>query len=339
MLISEIKMRRLSTVSFTTKSLKILSISCIICIVIHFAFCILIFIPILCTTSALPLISAGIGSALSMGLYQLSRLYYCFSKNKVHSDKGYPKWLFVIMGLSGIAISINFVAAWSLNNLTSYNLKCLYNQNYEYIQHRFIAPKAYQSQLYVLISNIAVLLWDIVTFSLYIYKILTLIKPSKKNIDHQRILSILYKITILTLLYWGIYGFSMLYLFIMILVVDDPDTVELFTHSIASYVILSYGISMFLMMNHNEKYYIKYLKFIRYPRTYYLCHCCGCKKIIIQQLSVIEKKVEPTATNNQLNVTNDYNSSRFHTFERSLPNKEHIDKMELSASTVDVSVL
>ena len=31
---------------------------------------------------------------VAMECYQLSRLYYCFSRDQVHSDKGYPKWIF-----------------------------------------------------------------------------------------------------------------------------------------------------------------------------------------------------------------------------------------------------
>ena len=35
--------------------------------------------------------------ALFMGLYQLSILFYCFSSSKIHSNKGYPNWVFIIM--------------------------------------------------------------------------------------------------------------------------------------------------------------------------------------------------------------------------------------------------
>ena len=31
---------------------------------------------------------------VAMECYQLSRLYYCFSRDQVHSEKGYPKWIF-----------------------------------------------------------------------------------------------------------------------------------------------------------------------------------------------------------------------------------------------------
>lgn len=32
-----------------------------------------------------------------MGLYQLSRLHYCFTSSQLHSKKGYPKYAFFIM--------------------------------------------------------------------------------------------------------------------------------------------------------------------------------------------------------------------------------------------------
>ena len=41
-----------------------------------------------------------------MGFYQLSRLYYCFSLTKIHSNKGYPNWMFIIMYIIGYIILI-----------------------------------------------------------------------------------------------------------------------------------------------------------------------------------------------------------------------------------------
>ena len=37
--------------------------------------------------------------SLFMEYYQLSRLYYCFSRDQIHSDKGYPKWLFKVISV------------------------------------------------------------------------------------------------------------------------------------------------------------------------------------------------------------------------------------------------
>ena len=34
---------------------------------------------------------------IAMEIFQLCRLHYCFSRERVHSDKGYPKWIFKLM--------------------------------------------------------------------------------------------------------------------------------------------------------------------------------------------------------------------------------------------------
>ena len=51
--------------------------------------------------------------------YQLSRVYYCFSQKKVHSDKGYPKWVFYV-AFTGTAIwflaSLFFNYSWITTN-------------------------------------------------------------------------------------------------------------------------------------------------------------------------------------------------------------------------------
>ena len=56
---------------------------------------------------------------VSMGFYQLSRLYYCYSNDKIHSKKGYPKWIFILMIGMGIFICINGILSSVYTHHTS----------------------------------------------------------------------------------------------------------------------------------------------------------------------------------------------------------------------------
>ena len=66
-----------------------------------------------------------------MGFYQLSRLYYCFSKNKIYSNKAYPNYLFIIMYIIGILLLfIGILSAWFGYIIIG---KCGINNKFQYI--------------------------------------------------------------------------------------------------------------------------------------------------------------------------------------------------------------
>ncbi len=47
-----------------------------------------------------------------MGMFQLTRLYLCFSNDQVHGKNGYPQWVFVVMVSLGV---LYFVSGVSLS--------------------------------------------------------------------------------------------------------------------------------------------------------------------------------------------------------------------------------
>ena len=51
----------------------------------------------ICTAAVIGGAVANILQLLFLEWFQLSRLHYCFSRDSVHSIKGYSRWLFVIM--------------------------------------------------------------------------------------------------------------------------------------------------------------------------------------------------------------------------------------------------
>ena len=105
---SEIQKRKTLQIKFTTIWFKLLSITCISCYVISSVFDILIVVPGFCTFSTyLALVSSTI-SVSSMSFYQLHRLYYCFANGQIHSNKGYPLWVFITMAVCGVIITIYY---------------------------------------------------------------------------------------------------------------------------------------------------------------------------------------------------------------------------------------
>ena len=129
-LFKEIRNRRSSITKFTTKRLKILSISCIINGLIARIFFFTDYLYPFC------IFSYVIGwifydlQFLSMGYYQLSRLYYCFANDQIHSNKGYPKWLFYIMYTSGIVFAVNM--QFMLMSNVEHHRICGINNKYEF---------------------------------------------------------------------------------------------------------------------------------------------------------------------------------------------------------------
>ena len=66
---------------------------------------------------------------LAMGLYQISRLFYCFSSSKVHSNKGYPNWVFILMYGVGIGLVFGFLKLTFLDMTFSPLSTCGFNKN------------------------------------------------------------------------------------------------------------------------------------------------------------------------------------------------------------------
>merc|ERR1712083_141926 len=66
-------------------------------------------LPGFCMMDRIPVVIAMAIQFPSLGLYQLSRLHYCFSRDQVHSDKGYPFWSFMVMIVIGMVLSVSFV--------------------------------------------------------------------------------------------------------------------------------------------------------------------------------------------------------------------------------------
>ena len=280
---SEFKKRRESSTSFTTKWFKLFSISCIICC-FSAAMCgMLSYIPIFCTFSLFLNYLLGFYAVTFMGFYQLSRLYYCFANAQIHSDKGYPKCLFIFMFIIGILLPINLMLSYLLTNqVVLLRSKCGYNDFKFYYYPITDIPSHESAGIWYTFIYMIYVFWDVFTLYLYLRKIRAFKKyENTEPIVYKRIMSILYKVTILTLLYQIVNLFSfILGIGAWFLNNDVINSIVLtFNAQINAYI---YALSMYLMMEHNRKHYVKFLRIIYYSKMYWIL-CCCCKYIVIEQ--------------------------------------------------------
>ena len=111
---SEIQNRRQASTTFTTKSLKCISILCIICSLLAELFYAIYTFPGICKFAGFMCASFTLCAMVSMELYQLFRLQYCFSNSQIHSNYGYPKHLFIFMYSCIILMTISSVLNYAL---------------------------------------------------------------------------------------------------------------------------------------------------------------------------------------------------------------------------------
>eukprot|EP01084_Bolivina_argentea_P259432 437737_1 len=199
-----------------------------------------------------------------MGFYQLARIYYCFSQNKVYSTHGYSNCLFIIMGSIGIVIILNaIIYPWFLVKIP---IHCGINEEAQY----FSKYSDYQQDPFVYFWGVITVFihvsWDFVTLLLYIIKVAAFRKYKTKNIHiYNRTMSILMRVLILTVFYE-----IMTFIVLVIWLSGNQGIVAHILYGVSvgsASVCISY--SMFLMQQHNTspEYHI------------FLTVCCSCCKL------------------------------------------------------------
>ena len=276
LLCKEFKTRKSGNTTFVTKYLALWSILCIMFGSISILFLTLFNFPGFCYFSLYIYRMFMFAQPLALGFYQLSRLYYCFSRSKIYSSKGYPNWLFIFM----FGVAIIWYAMELCIAVDHYVISCGINKTYQLYENR---KNLWNSQLSVAVCMGFFLIWDLTTLMLYIYKI-RVFTQSVQGVDEKvkdRILSILNKITIITLFY------QITALFILsIWFVSGGRNNRISSFAAVSLTILLYSYSMYIMLDHNKKYYEWLLKILYGFRLYFVCYCC-CRKRIIQQMDDI----------------------------------------------------
>eukprot|EP01084_Bolivina_argentea_P148922 260259_1 len=313
----EYKKRKSTKVTFTTKYLQIWPLLTMICGILFGFFVFAQHFNIFCYFCYPMFIPALACQGFFMGLYQLSRLYYCFSEAQCYSDKGYSNTLFIIMYIIPTLVVINtFVCPWFFINITY----CGINEKFQYF-----------GRSYELIENTSIFdwasftlciyfLWDFSILLLYTMKIISFKKYKIEQINvWKRIMASLTKILIATIMYEIMQIIAIIVSVIVGFTLYENYFVGLlFVGTGFGSVVVSY--SMFIMQEHNTKQYKQLLKL-----SSVCCNCC-CESIIVNAL---EFEPEGGEKNRNKNIIQD---SIFETRDISVKN-EHSNIKQLSIET------
>eukprot|EP01084_Bolivina_argentea_P261225 441352_1 len=332
-LIKEIKRRNHKTVKFETKYFKIWSVLCIISGVLFGFFAFVQHIDGFCHF-AQHLLYIIIGfQGIFMGFYQLSKLHRLFAQSQEYNTNGYPTCLFFFMYTIGIVVLISaIICPWFFLQLP---ITCGINKQYQYDDISKIPAStniSFAAKIIGLISIVA-FLWDLTTLALYIIKLLSFqnIESNQRTRDgYNRILCGLNRIIILTVLYeitsiicisvtsiCGQFGWS--------------SIIGILYNISGGLASIAMNYSMFLMQQHNNDQYDKFLKLLYVLRLHYIGCCCFKSIIIDSQVSKSNSnKTEDTniksVNYSKVNIDNTHNSYHDTIFET----RDNTIKMEHS---------
>ena len=232
----------------------------------------------------------------AMECYQLSRIYYCFSANAVHSNNGYQNYVFVIIVIWLCCVIILGIITSDLSYPT---VDCHIDSKGN--AHITYSPILSDGMWYIsyYTVNVLILALDITTVLLYWYKICSF----KRYRDHKhqdiqhRIQSILHRVLTLTLLYqltifWAVVTIN------AIVVMPSGFDGELLVCAMAM-ASMAFSVSMYLMQDHNTKEYVQFLCILKRFKLH-LC-CCCCSGMVENQyqamvVHVNERRIESSNT-------------------------------------------
>ena len=210
----------------------------------------------------------------AMECYQLSRLYYCFSRNQVHSTRGYPNWMFITLIF---VLSIWFVFANTLC-FSWLTLECRIEGDGTAVSvgiYSFVSVTGNWHYAIITVQFLYALL-ESTTVSLYWYKVRSLrnYHDSEDRAVHDRIQCILHRVLILTYFYLIIAGILITF-FESLTIADKLGLIQdqFKPFDVGSVCVLSVSYSMFLMQEHNTSEYVAFLHFIKRYKCIW-CFCC-----------------------------------------------------------------
>ena len=248
-----------------SKYLSVFSYLCIIAAPIATLLLVVVYVPALCHVSRILVTPAHYLQQAAMECYQLSRLYYSFSKKQVHSEIGYPNWVFMLLTT---VLIIWILAALTMRYLSVMTKECQIESDGTFVGKGI---KLYLHQGWIVNALSLYIIIEVTTVLLYWCKIRSLRKfeSDQDRVVHERIQSILHRVLILTFFY----------LFVTVLVwmlvamggyIHQDYPFDCWTLSVAA---LSISYSMFLMQDHNTSEYVAFLRFIKRYKCIW-CFCC-----------------------------------------------------------------
>ena len=268
-LIKELIHIKYGKVEYTTPYLKLWALSCITCGTLSQLFRAIRYFPFVCHFVYYVANMLSGWQAVFMGFYQLSRLYYCFSKNSVYSKHAYPQSLFRIMFIIGFILFMNytFFAIIDDNLFSHCTIKSIDNTYYFYRQPLIILESFEMRTKWKNMMGLIYFIWDFVTLFLYIRQI-RLLKNAQQRQDEIQgvmsrvlILTLFYQIPVILIMAFSIISLSLKW--------------ELYDWSfVGATTSILFSVSVSLMIEHNTSRYIKFLKIIKKMKLHILCLCC-----------------------------------------------------------------
>ena len=292
LLISEIRhryFREKQPLTFSTKWLEAFSLLCIICMFLSSLFYTLKFFLFFCTFSLFLTNVFIIFGVMFMGYYQIARLYLCFANEQQHSNKGYPKRLFIFMYLVAVPLVIGYLSMISIYP-NVFSRKCAINDDMDFSQYPLDIPHFKGTVILSGIFGTIYLIWDITTLLLYTWKIYQF--KTMKDMDQSsevflRITMILYKIITLTLFYEIMAFLGAFSVAIALSAIDVDSLMFPVIQSIPNGLVsFSISLAMYLMMDHNKDKYVQFLRILRFCGLHWIC--CKWRNVVLDQLKELD---------------------------------------------------
>ena len=260
---------------------------------------------------------------LFLGLYQLSRLHYSFSKSSARHANGYPKWVFILMVAVVITLTVSWTTLFTLG--PPFPSKCGFKRNLSFEWHYKnrgvlfggnLDEQNEQFSLYFAVIIGIASMWDITTLLLYSYKIKSFRKVTSLSQDAvwRKIMFILQRIIIITLFYQiSMILCQLVAVFVRYSLDNDNVLRETVLHIEGALLTMLWSISMYLMLEHNTNEYLKFLRCFKKSGLKYVYFCCW-HRVVDRQLADFEEMktavAEETPRQKTLNSTEFDNASR-----------------------------
>jgi len=200
------------------------------------------------------------------------------------------------MILIGLLIIINLPIAVSTSSYSLLNEECGINNN---LQAYYIGIDGDDSQdnmysiIYLETIGVIYVGWDLTTLLLYACKIRVfyhLFKKTHKSHVYKRILSILHKIFILTIFYEISSLFFVALFGITHAILSNTMWQRVIGALINAANAIAISISIYLMMEHNRRKYLLFLRLVHKFRFDWIC--CKYRFIVMDQIEYIEEDTD-----------------------------------------------
>ena len=236
-----------------------------------------------------------LGSKVTITFYQIARLQYCFAQDQVHSKYGYSKIWFLLLYLIGILFSFILIIE---------AIRFLFFREYHHDPNfGCVGEESWIGKLLYSVSFGCYAIWDWTVFICYIFKICQFYNK-KQNVEESismRIKFVVYKIAFLTLILelmsaitLSIYNtiFSMTIYWIFRLVLHTILTLE---NLVSVYMV-------YLMIDHNNEEYIKFVKMLDRMGMFFCCRSFVDISLSMDVESQLSKHVSDQKEQNEIKV-------------------------------------